>query len=176
MDIVRILVCRPILWLRKTFRRHYQPAPSPPAPAPTPSHSDVAYVSAYNSIPESAAPGNPCQEFQVTVPTETPNTALNVFKFALGTLSSASDNIPVPGLKLAIDALLTITQHIQVKFKGRSMLTSNSSPPLQQSSENAKGFSELAERIKRLTPIFHFVNSDEQSTAVSLPLLTNLTG
>lgn len=43
-----------------------------------------------------------------------PNTALNVFKFALGTLSSASDNIPIPGVKLAIDTLLTITRHVQV--------------------------------------------------------------
>jgi hypothetical protein len=46
-----------------------------------------------------------------------PPTALNVFKLALVTLSSASDNLPVPGVKIAVDVLLTVVDGIQVGFQ-----------------------------------------------------------
>jgi hypothetical protein len=41
-------------------------------------------------------------------------TALNVFKIALKALGSASDNIPVPGLKPAMEGLLGIIEKVQV--------------------------------------------------------------
>src|ERR1700722_9979919 len=54
-------------------------------------------------------------------------TALNVFKFTLGALSTASEGVPIPGVKLAIESLLTITNHIQVRYRqstARSLQTS----------------------------------------------------
>jgi hypothetical protein len=45
------------------------------------------------------------------------HTALNVFKLALVTLSSASDNLPVPGVKVAVDVLLTVIDGVQVSHE-----------------------------------------------------------
>jgi hypothetical protein len=42
------------------------------------------------------------------------STALNVFKLTLATLGKASDNIPVPGLKLAMEGLLSVIEKVQV--------------------------------------------------------------
>ena len=55
------------------------------------------------------------------------NSSLDVFRFALVTLSAASDNIPVAGLKRAIDALFTITKHLQVGLETRNLLASKHS-------------------------------------------------
>jgi len=48
-------------------------------------------------------------------------TALNAFKFTLSTLSSASEILPAPGFRVAIDILLAVMDGIQV---GNEMLTS----------------------------------------------------
>jgi hypothetical protein len=45
-----------------------------------------------------------------------PSTGFNALKLALQTLSSASDNIPVPGVKVAVDTLLNTIKTIQVRF------------------------------------------------------------
>jgi hypothetical protein len=42
------------------------------------------------------------------------STALNVFKLTLATLGKASDNIPVPGLKLAMEGLLSAIEKVEV--------------------------------------------------------------
>ena len=44
------------------------------------------------------------------------NTALNAFKFTLTTLSSASENLPVPGFKCAVDILLAVINGTQVSY------------------------------------------------------------
>ena len=41
-------------------------------------------------------------------------TALNVFKLSLSALSAASNNVPVPGLKLAMEGLLKAIEKVQV--------------------------------------------------------------
>jgi hypothetical protein len=46
-----------------------------------------------------------------------PKTALNVLKLALVTLSSASDNLPAPGVKVAVDVLLTVVNGVQVRHQ-----------------------------------------------------------
>jgi len=103
----------------------------------SPSLADGANACNDNSTGDNASPDSQ-KELRITIPTNpvahkvptsppgtegppthtpaTPNTALNVFKFALGTLSAASGNIPVPGVKLAIDSLLAITNYIQVRL------------------------------------------------------------
>jgi hypothetical protein len=43
-------------------------------------------------------------------------TALNAFKLTLTTLGKASDNIPVPGLKLAMEGLLLVIEKVQVRL------------------------------------------------------------
>ena len=47
---------------------------------------------------------------------------------------------------------------------------------LQQTSQNAKGFGDLAERMKRLAPILLYVNKHEEAIRVSFPILKDLTG
>jgi hypothetical protein len=44
------------------------------------------------------------------------STALNVFKLTLATLGKASDNVPVPGLKLAMEGLLSVIEMVQVRL------------------------------------------------------------
>jgi hypothetical protein len=45
---------------------------------------------------------------------------------------------------------------------------------IQQSSDNAKGFRDLSERIKRLEPIFSRMGTDEEAATVAIPLLQDL--
>jgi len=68
-------------------------------------------------------------------------TALNAFKLTLTTLGKASDNIPVPGLKLAMEGLLLVIERVQ------------------ETSDNAQGFRELAKRLHDLQPIFSQMQS-----------------
>ncbi|KAF8169201.1 hypothetical protein K438DRAFT_1774446 [Mycena galopus ATCC 62051] len=73
---------------------------------------------------------------QPLISTETRRTASNALYFALQTLSSISNNVPVAGaLSAIIEPLLDITSRIK------------------QSSDNAQGLIQLATRIERLTPI-----------------------
>jgi hypothetical protein len=44
-------------------------------------------------------------------------TVLNVFKFTLAALSAASDHVPVPGLKLAMEGLLSVIERVQVCYE-----------------------------------------------------------
>jgi hypothetical protein len=48
------------------------------------------------------------------------DTALNAFKLTLTTLSSAADNLPVPGFKVTIDILMTAIEGVQVRHYGSS--------------------------------------------------------
>jgi hypothetical protein len=43
-------------------------------------------------------------------------TTLNVFKLTLTALASVSDNIPVPGLKPAMEGLLSVIEKVQVRL------------------------------------------------------------
>ncbi|KAF8174648.1 hypothetical protein K438DRAFT_1939849 [Mycena galopus ATCC 62051] len=73
---------------------------------------------------------------QTLISTKTSRTATNVLYFALKTLGSISNNVPVAGaLSGVIEPLLDITSHIE------------------QSSLNAQGLIQLATRIERLTLI-----------------------
>jgi hypothetical protein len=44
------------------------------------------------------------------------STALNVFKLTLATLGKASNDVPVPGLKLAMEGLLSVIEKVEVCF------------------------------------------------------------
>ncbi|KIM86885.1 hypothetical protein PILCRDRAFT_290625 [Piloderma croceum F 1598] len=113
MSFASVLACLKPVFNPSSNRRVHWPRRAKFRRNPSsPTRQNSIHDSTYNSLTESRT-----HEADI-VPARsspTPNTALNVFKFALETLSSASDNIPVPGVKFAIDTLLTITRNIQVR-------------------------------------------------------------
>jgi hypothetical protein len=92
------------------------PSPNPQSRAPTPnpaqnttnSPSDPQSTATSSNIVPSEAIDEPSDHSVAK------STALNVFKLALTSLSAVSDNVPVPGIKAAVDGLLGAIQKIQV--------------------------------------------------------------
>ncbi|KAJ7450007.1 hypothetical protein B0H11DRAFT_2078025 [Mycena galericulata] len=105
--------------------------------------------------PPQASSPDMTHESKQTLPQQTPgkashadlpHTALNVFKFALQTLSTISSNIPLAqSLSGVIEPILVVMTRIQ------------------QTSANAQGFVELAARIKLLTPIIYEMGTQPSS-------------
>ena len=89
------------------------PLPSqPPSRAPTPNLSSFPSGSSPATTEPSAVAskvhGAPSDHSVAKT------TALNVFKLTLSALSAASNNVPVPGLKLAMEGLLKAIEKVQV--------------------------------------------------------------
>jgi hypothetical protein len=96
-----------------------QPASHSPAGAPTP-----------NIIPSAADSSSSKADLAIATPDNVSSqhgnissdrsgakaTVLNMFKLTLVTLSTASDNVPVPGLKLAMEGLLSVIIKVQVRL------------------------------------------------------------
>jgi hypothetical protein len=82
-----------------------------------------------------------------------PHTAQNALIFALETLSSVSRNIPGFGsvLSSVIDPLLAITARVEVRLVAFIIVLGTHRP--QESSDNARGFIQLAARIRRIAGI-----------------------
>jgi len=83
-------------------------------------------------------------------------TTLNVFKLTLATLGQVSDNIPVPGLKLATEGLLSVIEKVQETF------------------DNSQGFRELAKRLEDLQPIFLQMQTLDKGTTSVIKYLNQL--
>ena len=109
-------VCRFLKGLvsrKKGKRPPSESLPSQPPPrAPTPNPS---------SFPSGSSPAHTEPSAVASKVHEAPSdhsvaktTALNVFKLTLSTLSAASDNIPVPGLKLVFQGLHQTIEKVQV--------------------------------------------------------------
>jgi hypothetical protein len=83
------------------------------------------------------------------------STAINLLKLTLATLGQASDNLPVPGLQLAIGGLLSAIEKVQVCLwiSSYGILWTNDSIS-QVTAGNAQGFRELSKRLDDLQPIF----------------------
>jgi hypothetical protein len=93
-----------------------QPASPSPSRAPTPNPIPPAADSSSKADPAVTTlddianqQGNTSSHHSVAKAT-----ALNVFKLTLTTLGQVSDNIPVPGLKLAMEGLLSVIEKVQV--------------------------------------------------------------
>jgi hypothetical protein len=96
-----------------------QPPSQSPTRAPTPNPIPSATDSSSKAGPAVTTPDNVSNQRGNTSSDRSvaQATALNLFKFTLTTLSTASDNIPVPGLKLALDGLLSVIEKVQVRSR-----------------------------------------------------------
>ncbi|KAJ7461004.1 hypothetical protein B0H11DRAFT_161273 [Mycena galericulata] len=100
------------------------------------SRSSKACTERKPSANEPAQPDERPEQIRRQNTANTPNTALNALKFTLQTLSSVSANVPMgSGLSSVIDTFLAVLTRIQ------------------QTSANAQGLAQLAERINHITPI-----------------------
>ena len=80
-----------------------------------------------STIVENAAFREFCERLVTIPPSGTsaiPHEALDAFKVGLVFLSSASDHIPVPGLKHKIEALLAATNNIEVNIEHNELQNS----------------------------------------------------
>lgn len=89
---------------------------------PTPNHAETAPSRLVKDREGPPPSDNVTSNLSVTGTTSTktstrPNTALNVLKLTLSTLSSASDGLPAPGLKVAVDILFSVLDNLEVSHE-----------------------------------------------------------
>jgi hypothetical protein len=111
----------------RNFKKHKKAKQGPPGSSAQPASQSPTRVPNPNPLP-SAADISSKVDLTLTTPNDVSNqqgntssyhsvakaTALNVFKLTLTTLGKVSDNIPVPGLKLALEGLLLVIERVQV--------------------------------------------------------------